>query len=58
MSPNKENNWKDLKRPLVPIIARMVRSKALAPHDIIRIKMGAFSTNYCSHGEEQSIGAP
>ena len=41
MSPNKENNWKDLKRPLVPIIAHMVRSKALAPHDIIQIKMGA-----------------
>ena len=37
---NKANHWKDLERPLVSMIARMIRSKASVPHDIIRAEMG------------------
>ena len=38
---NKANHWKDLGRPLVSMIARVIRSKASVPHDIIRAEMGA-----------------
>ena len=40
-SVNKANHWKDLERPLVSMIARMIRSKASVPHDIIGVAMGA-----------------
>ena len=40
-SLNKANHWKDLERPLVSMIACMVRSKELVPHDIIQVEMGA-----------------
>ena len=41
LSINKGNHWKDLKRLLVSTMARMLRSKALVPHDIIWAEMGA-----------------
>ena len=40
-SLNKANNWKDLERPLLSTIARIIRSKALMPHHIIQTEMGA-----------------
>ena len=38
---NKANHWKDLVKPLVSMIARMIRSKESVPYDIIRGEMGA-----------------
>ena len=38
---NKADNWKDFKRPLVSMIARMIRRKALVPHYIIWAEIGA-----------------
>ena len=40
LSLNKANHWKDFERPLLSMIARMIRSKASVPHDIIRAEMG------------------
>ena len=40
-SLNKANHWNDLERPLVSMIARMIRSKESMPRDIIRTAMGA-----------------
>ena len=40
-SLNKAIHWKYLERPLVSMIACMIRSKASMPHDIIRAEMGA-----------------
>ena len=37
----KANHWKDLERPLVSMVACMIRSKASVPHDIIWAEMGA-----------------
>ena len=36
-------SWNNLERPLVSTISRMLRSKALVPHDIIHAEMGATS---------------
>ena len=44
-SLNEENHWKDLERSLVPVIVRMIRSKASVPYDIIRAKMEAAPIN-------------
>ena len=40
-SLNKANHCKDLKRSLVSMTACMITSKALVPHDIIGVEMGA-----------------
>ena len=42
-SLNKANHWKDLGRPLVSMIACMIRSKVSVPHDIKWANMGAAS---------------
>ena len=42
-SLNKANHWNDLERPLVSMIAAMIRSKASVPHGIIWAQMGAAS---------------
>ena len=39
-SLKKANHWKDFERPLLSMIARIIRSKASVPHDIIRVEMG------------------
>ena len=46
-SLNKANNLKDLERPLVSMIARMIKSKASMPHDIIRAEMEAAQSVTC-----------
>ena len=35
------NYWKDLERPFMSMIVRIIKSKALAPHYIIQAEMGA-----------------
>ena len=40
-SLNKAKHWKDLERPLVSMIACMIRNKALVPHDVILTTLGA-----------------
>ena len=40
-SLNKANHWKDLERPLVSMIACMIRNKAPVHHDIIQAQMRA-----------------
>ena len=39
-SLSKANSWKDLGRPLLSMIACIIRSKALVPHHIIQTAMG------------------
>ena len=40
-SLNESIHWKDLEKPLVSMIACMIRSKTLMPHDIIWAEIGA-----------------
>ena len=42
-SIQKENKWKDLERPLVLIIAHVIRSKVSVSYDIIWAEMGPAS---------------